>query len=135
MQRGGGESKGAVCAPLAEQLRGADCHGLPNVRRVAAVDVPVAFGGAWPFHFISFPGRLHEVVACWPFCLCDFACPVLTLNNDKNTCRAALALVREHGGENKEKTPWAFCPSGKQRVFFNSLRRTQVNCVWSAGST
>lgn len=51
--RRGGESKGTTCAPLAERLRGTDSHRLPGIHKVAAEDVPVVFGGAWPFAFVS----------------------------------------------------------------------------------
>lgn len=37
---------------------------------------------------------------------------------------------REHGGENKAKSPWAFCPSVKYRIFFSSWRKTEVNNIW-----
>lgn len=36
---------------------------------------------------------------------------------------------KEHREENKAKSPWAFCPSVKYRIFFSSWRKTEVNNV------
>lgn len=86
-------------------------------------------------HFTSFPGRLHEVPAVGLLVSdCAFPCPVLTLNNDENTCRAALGLA-ENTGEKTEQNRLGFFAPVENRVFFGSLRRTQVNHVWSAGRT
>ena len=64
--------------------------------------------------FASFPGRLDEAASVGHFVLdCGFACPVLTLDNDKSTCGAALGLAENTGEKTKQNHLGLFCPSGK----------------------
>lgn len=65
-------------------------------------------------HFTLFPGRLHEVAAVGLFVSdCGFPCPVLTLNNNKNTCRAALGLAENMGEKTEQNHLGLFAPVEK----------------------
>jgi len=68
--------------------------------------------------FNSFPGRLHEVAAVSHFVSdCGFACHVLTLDNYKNTCRAALGLAENMGEKTEQNHLGLFVPVESRECF------------------